>query len=77
MRLIVESSTDRRRENLLTATEVAVIIPDEYLDASRQDILLAVRDPIYRQSRLEKVPVTNSVYIPLHYVLLFPKGDLG
>ena len=77
MRLIVETSADCRCKNLLTATKVAVIILDEYLDASRRDILLAVRDPIYGRSRLEKVPVTNAAYMPLHYVLLFPKGDLS
>ena len=77
MRLIVEAGADRRRENLPTGDEVAVIIPNEYTEASRRDILLAVRDPVYRQSHLEKVPVTNAAYMPLHYVLLFPRGDLG
>jgi hypothetical protein len=77
MRLIVESGADRRRENLPTATEIAVVIPDEYSESSRRDILLAVRNPAYGRSGLEKVPVTNAAYMPLHYVLLFPRGDLG
>ena len=77
MRLIVETGADRRRENLPTGNEVAAIIPNEYTEASRRDILLAVRDPVYGQSHLEKVPVTNAAYMPLHYVLLFPRGDLG
>jgi hypothetical protein len=56
---------------------VAVIIANEYIEASRWDILLAAGDPVYRRSHLEKVPVTNATYMPLHYVLLFPRGDLG
>lgn len=75
--LIVETGADCCRKNLPTANEVAVIIPNEYTEASCWDILLAVRNPVYRQSHLEKVPVTNAAYMPLHYVLLFLKGDLG
>lgn len=43
MRLILEAGADRRRENLLTSNKVAVIIPDEYSDASFRDIVLAER----------------------------------
>ena len=77
MKLIVESGADRRRENLPTSEEIAVIIPYEYMEPSRRDILLATRNPSYGRSSLEKVSVTNAAYMPLHYVLLFPKGDLG
>jgi hypothetical protein len=45
MRLILQSGADRRRENLPTATELAGILPDEFTDESRRDILLAVRKP--------------------------------
>ena len=43
LRLILEAGADRRRENLPTSDEVAVIIPDEYSDASFRDIVLAER----------------------------------
>ena len=45
MRLIMESGADRRRENLPTSDEVAVILADEFDGASRRDIVLAVRPP--------------------------------
>ena len=44
MRLIIESGADRHRENLLTSNEVTAIIPDEYTDASRRDLVLTVRE---------------------------------
>ena len=43
MRLILEASANRRCENLLMSNEVAVIIPDEYGNASFRDIMLAER----------------------------------
>jgi hypothetical protein len=43
MRLVLEAGADRRRENLPTSGEVAVIIPDEYGDPSCRDIVLAER----------------------------------
>ena len=39
MRLILEASTDWRRENLLISNKVAVIILDEYSDASFHNIV--------------------------------------
>jgi len=57
MRLIVETGADRCRENLPTSREIAAIIPNEYTEASRRDILLAVRDPVHGQSHIEKVLV--------------------
>ena len=43
MRLILEAGADRRRKNLLMSDKVAVIIPDEYSDASFRDIVLIER----------------------------------
>lgn len=77
IRLVVESGADRRRENLPTSDEVAVIIPDETAEQSCRDILLAVRNPGRNSPALTRVNVTHAAYMPLHYVLLFPHGDLG
>jgi hypothetical protein len=77
MHLIVETSADRCCKNLLTANKVAVIILNEYTEASCRDILLAVCNPVYRQSHLKKALVTNAAYMLLYYVLLFLRGDLG
>jgi hypothetical protein len=77
MRLILQSGADRRRENLPTATELAGILPDEFTDESRRDILLAVREPGRTGPQLHQVAVTHAAYMPLHYVLLFPYGEYG
>ena len=77
MHLVMESGADRRRENLLTGNELAVIIPDEFGEQSRRDIVLAVREPGRNHLRLKRIDVTHAAYMPLHYVLLFPCGDKG
>ena len=77
MRLIMESGADRRRENLPTSHEVAVILSDEFEGASRRDIVLAVRNPQGGDAPLTRIDPTHAAYMPLHYVLLFPSGDYG
>ena len=44
LRLIIEHGADKRRENLPTSNEIAIIIPDEYPVAGYQDIVLAERN---------------------------------
>jgi len=77
MRLVMETSADRRRENLPTANELAAIIPDEYGQGSFRDIVLEIRNPIRNGPKLSRISATHAAYMPLHYVLLFPYGDLG
>lgn len=79
LRLVVEQGADRRRENLPTSDEVALIIPDEYGDRCFRDICLAYRSGPEAQDgdRLHRISQTHAAYMPLHYVLLFPSGDLG
>jgi hypothetical protein len=77
MHLVLQSGADRRRENLPTSTELAGILPDEFTDESRRDVLLAVREPGRNGQQLHRVPVTHAAYMPLHYVLLFPHGEYG
>jgi hypothetical protein len=66
-----ESTRDRRRYNLPIASEIEAIIPDGEVESTR-DVVLRGRDE--RPSRISQL---NGKYDPLHYVLLFLKGDLG
>ena len=75
LRLVIESGADRRRENLPTSNEVTAIIPDEYTDASRRDLILTVREAGRERPQIHIVNVTHAAYMPLHYVLLFLYGD--
>jgi hypothetical protein len=77
IRLIMESGADRRRENLPTSNEVTAIIPDEYTDASRRDLVLMVREAGRDRPQIHIVNMTHAAYMPLHYVLLFLYGDPG
>lgn len=68
------SSSDRRRYNLPTADEIAVVIPGDGTKASgMRDIILHLRG----NNELMKISECHPAYLPLHYVLLFPYGELG
>ncbi|KZT31064.1 hypothetical protein SISSUDRAFT_995568 [Sistotremastrum suecicum HHB10207 ss-3] len=67
--------TDRRRYNLPNVAdgEIAAILPGPgNIGAESRDIILRLHDgPLYRISD------RHPAYHTLHYVLLFPKGELG
>ena len=72
--IVLEPGEDRRRYNLPTVDEVAAIIPghgEEEVDENRQ---IALR---YKNGGLWFMSHLHPLYSPLHYVLLFPKGDQG
>lgn len=75
VRLRVLPGQDRRRYNLPSADEVAVILPGDGSRGEARDILLRKRMPdnlpLYRISDL------HPAYEPLHYVLFFPRGEHG
>ncbi|CUS07467.1 unnamed protein product [Tuber aestivum] len=78
LRLVEERGADPRRENLPTADEVAMILPEEYESGGFRDIVLA------RSMNGEDGPNSWSLinpnhpsYRPRHYVLLFPYGEPG
>jgi hypothetical protein len=77
MRLIIEKGADRRRENLPTANEVAVLILNEIETTGPRDLVLAVRQPGNNNQMLSMVHVSHAAYTLLHYVLFFPKDDVG
>jgi hypothetical protein len=78
MQLILEAGADRRRNNLPTSTEVAaIIINNEYDLPCERDIVLTERRDGTEQSYLRRISQNHAAYMPLHYVLLFPYGELG
>lgn len=80
LRLIMEKGADRRRENLPTGNEVALLIPEEEDKPGGRDLILAhrpARGSTEERARLERIHFTHPAYMPLHYVLLFPDGDVG
>ncbi|KAI0043941.1 hypothetical protein FA95DRAFT_1523552, partial [Auriscalpium vulgare] len=72
IRLHADPTQDRRRYNLPTADEVAVIIPDASQPTSRRDIILWKRE-----GPLRRISDGHPAYAPLHYVLFFPHGTHG
>ncbi|KAG5531644.1 hypothetical protein RHGRI_026312 [Rhododendron griersonianum] len=68
------SSKDRRTYNLPTMDEFAVVIPGDGSKASgMRDIVLHLKG----DNQLKQINECHSAYLPLHYVLLFPHGELG
>ena len=78
MRLVLQQGDDQRRYNLPTVTEIAAIIP------ARPDAELQQRKSDYREIALRMrggglsfISQCHPMYTPLHYVLLFPRGETG
>ncbi|KAF7126784.1 hypothetical protein RHSIM_Rhsim11G0010600 [Rhododendron simsii] len=67
-------SKDQRTYNLPTTDEIAVVIPGDGSKASgMRDIVLHLRG----DNQLMQINECHPAYLPLHYVLLFPHGELG
>jgi len=81
LQLIVNSGADSRRANLSTATEVAMIVPEEYGEKGFWDIVLAQRtvneDGNLIDHRYHRINQNHAAYFPLHYVMMFPRGESG
>jgi hypothetical protein len=71
MRLIVKTNFDRRRINLFTSDEIAVIILSEYDLSCDRDILLTKRRDELEQSFMRRINQNHAAYMSLHYVLSF------
>jgi len=71
--LRLNENTDRRRYNLPTSSEIAVIIPGSGEEP------VGVRDIILRKKHggLQRINELHPLYEALHFVLLFPTGQLG
>ena len=79
MRICASPRLDRRRYNLPSAPEVAAFIPDEEVSTAAQprDVIVRLRVPEGEPPRLVFINEFSAVYDPLHFVLLFPRGELG
>jgi len=77
LQLTLKTGPDRRRENLPTSDKLAVIIPDAAANAPVREIVLAARGGREAESCYQRISSAHAAYMPLHYVLLFPKGDPG
>jgi len=78
LQLVVERGADLRRENLRTADEVSMILPEEYGSAGFRDLVLARRmDDDDHANPFTYMNSNHASYLPLHYVLLFPYGAPG
>lgn len=75
--LILEPHTDRRRYNLPTASEFAIVIPDDVERNTRDVILFARNSDGTLSERFEFIPRNHPAYLPLHYVLFYPLGNPG
>lgn len=71
-----DSKTDRRRYNLpsVSMDEIAIILPGEGGKADyMRDIVLYLKDG----NELMRISECHPAYLPLHYVMFFPNGELG
>jgi hypothetical protein len=75
VRLRVIPGNDRRRYNLPTADEVAVILPGDGSSGNGRDIILRHRAPA--DSPMLRISDIHPAYTPLYFVLLFPRGENG
>jgi len=57
--------------------EVAMMVPEEYGEAGFSDIVLARRGMQGEgQGAFTTINPNHSAYLPLHYVIFFPRGEL-
>ena len=76
LRIQLITGSNRRTENLPTSSEVAMIIPDETSSASFRDVRIYLRDST-NEFPYTTISQNHALYMPSHYILLFPRGDLG
>ncbi|KAF6135053.1 hypothetical protein GIB67_014102 [Kingdonia uniflora] len=68
------SRTDRRRYNLPSTDEIVVILPGDGQETpSTRDIVVYLRGG----HELMRISECHPAYLPMHYVLLFPYGEMG
>ena len=71
-RLTYRAHNDPRRYNIPEADEIAVVLPGEGITHASRDTVVQLQGGAF-----QRVFDTHPSYAPLHYVLLFPQGELG
>ena len=75
---MVERAADMHHENLPTADEVSMILPEEDGSKGFRDIVLARRSNGADDSNLfTLINPSHAVYLPVQHVFLFPFGEQG
>ena len=76
LRIAVTSGSDRKRYNLPTVEQTAVFLPDQEMDTActPRDIVVCIRGD---DTKLLHITEFHGAFDPLHFVLLFPRGELG
>jgi len=75
--LVLKEGANRRRKNLPTTQEVIIVILNEYTDKTYREVIVierAVNGTVYAWY---KIHFQYATYLPLVYLLLFPRGDRG
>jgi hypothetical protein len=76
--LRADPTTDLRRYNLPTASDICAIVPDSQSTPSSRDIVLYKRSSLHPQGHsILHINENHPHYDPLHYVLLLPHGQFG
>ena len=75
VRIIIRSDNvpDRRRYNLPAVPEIAAFIPEPAEPAKHARHIVVQ----LREGGLHQISELNAAYDPLHFVLLFPRGEMG
>jgi len=75
--LVLETHLDRRRYNLPVASEFAVVLPNE-VETEPRDVVLCRRDENCELTNtFQRISRHHGAYLPLHYVLIYPRGNPG
>ena len=77
MRLILKANTNWYHKNLLISNKVAIIILDKYNNASFRDIVFLKYTTPNKPLRYCRINLVYTIYMPLYYILLFPRGNTG
>src|SRR3954447_13154432 len=74
VRLHMDKDGDRRRHNLPVVEEIAAVIPGDGSEerSEHRDIVLRLQG-----GHLKRISHLHPSYTPLHYMLLFPRGEEG
>jgi hypothetical protein len=77
MRLIIKSGANCRYKNLLTSNKVIALILNEYINASRYDLVFIVYKGGYKRLQIYIINVIHVIYMLLYYILLFLYSNLS
>jgi Helitron helicase-like domain at N-terminus len=71
-RLRITNEHDKRRWNLPTGADIAVVVNDTVDAEAQRDIMVQLHSGV-----MKRIKDFSPFYQPLYYVLLFPNGELG